>query len=226
MASNSIPSIRRLMQDPPCELHTVYHAAHVLGIREIIEFDIRLVFRHGAAQGESAPRTWSLKCREHEQLWRSAGFDGKPGEHHQIDKRKKTQLHVVEFFRTTCDIAQHCIQAAVIRTLRTPTSLAAQICHEQNPWVVDQVGSDSRCVHHGAYTVSVKLRAQPNAGTHQDDWRSDRTGGDRDSFSVNVLGHTARFDLDPMARPFSIATRLARHPPRIVRFKRLRAGAK
>jgi hypothetical protein len=63
--------------------------------------------------------------------------------------------------------------------------------------VIDQVGTYTGCVNHNADTVSLKLRAWPNAGTHQDGWRSDRTGRERDSLSLNLLRLTARFDLDP-----------------------------
>src|SRR5580698_2073830 len=54
----------------------------------------------------------------------------------------------------------------------------------------------ARGVHHRADTVSLKLRARANAGTHQDCWRSDRPSRDRESFSVNHLDRTVRLVLD------------------------------
>jgi hypothetical protein len=44
--------------------------------------------------------------------------------------------------------------------------------------------------------MSRKLSNRPDARAHQDGWRSYRTGGERDPFSVNLLRRAARFALD------------------------------
>ena len=64
--------------------------------------------------------------------------------------------------------------------------------------MIDQVGTNTGCVSQNADTVSLKLPTWPNAGTHQDGWRGDRTSGEGDSFSVNLLHLTTYFNLDPL----------------------------
>ena len=88
-------------------------------------------------------------------------------------------------------------RVAVPYILGAPNNLSAQICHDSDQRVIEQVGTYAGCVYHNADTMSLKLRAWPNTGTHQDGWRGDRTSRERDSFSVNLLRLTTYFDFDP-----------------------------
>jgi hypothetical protein len=66
------------MQNPPCQSDAVYHAAHVLGIGEIIEFDIRLVVSTGAAKAELAAGARALERRNASNFGGVLGSTGNP----------------------------------------------------------------------------------------------------------------------------------------------------
>ncbi len=82
--------------------------------------------------------------------------------------------------------------ATVVGTLRPPDPVAAKLREHQNQGMVDQIGAHAGGIHLCADSVLLKLGTRPNSGTHQDGWRCDGAGGERDAFNLsNVYRHVA-----------------------------------